>query len=145
MRECSFNTWSIDFYTTRGVAPWWSGERMQRYCSEATPGHLLPVKWIWQLTRALPSEHMNDSGEHHLHWELFFTWQPEGSLQETNYPPLGGGGGLAQGGKGDNKSWSFTHLSLRIKEEDEGVLPFLFLTETWPEVMWEVRESPFVS
>jgi len=25
-RECSFNTWSIDFYTTGGVAPWWSGE-----------------------------------------------------------------------------------------------------------------------
>jgi len=25
----SFKTWSIDFYTTRGVAPWWSGERMQ--------------------------------------------------------------------------------------------------------------------
>jgi len=28
-RECSFYTWRIDFYTTRGVAPWWSGERMQ--------------------------------------------------------------------------------------------------------------------
>jgi len=26
---CSFNTWSMDFYTTRGVAPWWSGEIMQ--------------------------------------------------------------------------------------------------------------------
>jgi len=28
-RECSFITQSIDFYTTRGVAPWWSEERMQ--------------------------------------------------------------------------------------------------------------------
>jgi len=27
-RECSFNSSSIDFYTTRG-APWWPGERMQ--------------------------------------------------------------------------------------------------------------------
>jgi len=27
-RERSVNTQSIDFYTTRGVAPWWSGERM---------------------------------------------------------------------------------------------------------------------
>jgi len=26
--ECSSNTWSIDFYTTKGVAPWWSVERM---------------------------------------------------------------------------------------------------------------------
>jgi len=28
-RECSFHTWSIYFYTTRGVAPGWSVERMQ--------------------------------------------------------------------------------------------------------------------
>jgi len=28
-RECSLNTWSIDFYTTRGGASWWSVERMQ--------------------------------------------------------------------------------------------------------------------
>jgi len=28
-RECSFIKWSIDFYTTRGVTPWWSVERMQ--------------------------------------------------------------------------------------------------------------------
>jgi len=28
-RECSFKTCRIYFYTTRGVAPWWSGERMQ--------------------------------------------------------------------------------------------------------------------
>jgi len=28
-RVCSCNTWSIDCYTTRGFAPWWSGERMQ--------------------------------------------------------------------------------------------------------------------
>jgi len=29
-RERSVNTWSIDFYTTRGVAPLWSGERTQQ-------------------------------------------------------------------------------------------------------------------
>jgi len=44
-----WDTWSIDFYTTRGVAPWWSIERMQIYYRN---------RWLLYNQRS-----------HHFNWE----------------------------------------------------------------------------